>query len=453
MKSEAADRYWIKSGFINLLQNVSGVLLSFGSFYLLVRYLTKDEYGAWTLFLGTTTLLEFVRNGLIQGALVKYLSSAGKEQKSPIISASFTIGTALTLLCIIFNVAFAQMLCNIWHSPQLLPLFYAYNIVFIFSGVLTQFSCIEQAHFSYKGIFVSNMIRQGLFFLFIFICYTLKFEVELIYLLYVQLVAVLLALAIQYLFVRRFLTFTYTYNKEWTLKLFHFGKFSFGTMLGSMIFNSIDQWMLGAFLSPAAAGAYNIAIRITNLVEVPTSTVATIVFPQSARRMETEGKDAIKYLYEKSVGTIIAILIPGLLFLFFFSDLVVDIIAGEKYAEAVPILKVTILYCLLIPYGRQFGTILDSIGKPKITFSVVMLSALLNVVLNYFFIKQFGVIGAAYGTLVSNIIGFIIGQAILRRELKINLQNTVTYALQFYPDFFSKHLKIRSSRLMSDSTP
>lgn len=425
-----------------------GIILSFGSFYLLVRYLDKDAYGAWTLFLGTTTLLEFVRNGLIQSALIKYLSAAPNDQKSPIISASFTIGTALTLLCIIFNVAFARMLCNIWHSPELLPLFYAYNIVFIISGVLAQFACIEQAHFSYRGIFVSNLIRQGLFFLFILVCYLLKYEVQLIYLLYVQLIAVLLALAVEYLFVRRYLSFTYTYSKEWILKLFHFGKFSFGTMLGSMIFNSIDQWMLGAFLSPAAAGAYNIAIRITNLVEVPTGAVATIVFPQSARRMETEGKEAIKYLYEKSVGTIMAILIPGLLFLFFFSDLVVDIIAGEKYAEAIPILKVTILYCLLIPYGRQFGTILDSIGKPRITFSVVLLSATLNVILNYFFINRYGVIGAAYGTLVSNIIGFIIGQIILRKELKINLQNTFTYALQFYPEFISRYVKFPWRRSM-----
>lgn len=419
------------------------ILLSFGSFYLLVRYLDKDTYGAWTLFLGTTTLLEFVRNGLVQSALIKYLSSAPKDQKSPIISASFTIGTALTLLCIVINIAFAHILCNIWHSPQLLPLFYAYNIVFIFSGVLAQFACIEQAHFSYRGVFVSNLIRQGLFFVFILSCYLLKLQVSLMSFLYVQLAAVIVAMGTQYLFVRRYLIFTYTYSKDWILKLFHFGKFSFGTMLGSMIFNSIDQWMLGAFLSPAAAGAYNIAIRITNLVEVPTGAVATIVFPQSARRMETEGRDAIKYLYEKSVGTIMAILIPGLLFLYFFSDFVVDIIAGEKYAEAVPILQVTILYCLLIPYGRQFGTILDSIGKPRTTFSVVIISAGLNVVLNYFFIHRYGVIGAAYGTLLSNIIGFIIGQFILRRELKVNLQNTVSYALQFYPEFITRYMKFR----------
>lgn len=443
MKSKTNDRYWIKSGFINLLQSMLAILLSFGSFYLLVRYLDKDTYGAWTLFLGTTTLLEFVRNGLVQSALIKYLSSAPKDQKSPIISASFTIGTALTLLCIVINIAFAHILCNIWHSPQLLPLFYAYNIVFIFSGVLAQFACIEQAHFSYRGVFVSNLIRQGLFFVFILSCYLLKLQVSLMSFLYVQLAAVIVAMGTQYLFVRRYLIFTYTYSKDWILKLFHFGKFSFGTMLGSMIFNSIDQWMLGAFLSPAAAGAYNIAIRITNLVEVPTGAVATIVFPQSARRMETEGRDAIKYLYEKSVGTIMAILIPGLLFLYFFSDFVVDIIAGKKYAEAVPILQVTILYCLLIPYGRQFGTILDSIGKPRTTFSVVIISAGLNVVLNYFFIHRYGVIGAAYGTLLSNIIGFIIGQFILRRELKVNLQNTVSYALQFYPEFITRYMKFR----------
>jgi Na+-driven multidrug efflux pump len=95
---------------------------------------------------------------------------------------------------------------------------------------------------------------------------------------------------------------------------------------------------------------------------------------------------------------------------------------------------VTILYCLLIPYGRQFGTILDSMGKPSLTFRVVLVCALINVGLNYLLIHRYGVIGAAYATLGANIIGFFIGQVILRRELGVNLGHTFLYAARFYPE-------------------
>jgi lipopolysaccharide exporter len=445
MKHRNNNRYWIKSGSLTLLQSMVGVFFGFAGFYLLVRILDKHTYGAWTLFLGTITLLEFVRNGLIQNALIKSLASVKEADKVNVISASFTISGILTIACIILNLLFAQYLCVIWESPELLPLFHLYNVVFIFSGITAQFNYIEQANFSYNGIFLSSVIRQAILFVYILCCYVFRWELQLISLVYVQIMGVIIGVIPAYIHVKKFFQFRYIYHPQWMKNLFHFGKYSFGTSLGAMLLNTIDQMMLGAFLSPAAAGAYNIAVRITNLVEIPTGSVATIVFPQSAKRMETEGKTSIKYLYEKSVGTILAILIPGLLFLFFFSDWIVTMIAGDKYPEAVPVLKVTILYCLLIPYGRQFGTILDSIGKPRITFITVIISALINVILNYIFISRYGVLGAAYGTLATQVVGFIIGQLILRRELNVNLFNTLVYAKNFYPEFFHKHLRLGQS--------
>lgn len=435
------DKYWIKSGTYTLLQKLTVVFFGFGSFYILVRILTKDEFGAWSLFMAVTTFLEVTRNGLIQNALIKFLSFNDKEEHSKIISASFAISGGLTIICIIINLGFADLLSKLWDSPQLTSMFYLYTVVFVISGILTQFQFVEQANFKFSGIFFSSFIRQGALFGYILICYLFHFSLALMELVYVQIAAVTVSTFIAYHFAKPFLTSSYTFRWVWIKKLFNFGKYVFGTSVSSVIFNTIDQMMLGAMVSTAAAGAYNIAIRITNLVEIPTSSVSAIVFPQSAKRMDTEGKPAIKYLYEKSVGVILAILLPGLLFALLFSDLIVELVAGEKYAETVPILRITIIYCFFIPYGRQFGTILDSIGKPKLTFRIVLLSALINIAANFILIRQYGIIGAAYGTLFSNVIGFLIGQFILKRELDVRFFNTLIYARSFYYEFFVKYLR------------
>ncbi len=428
------DRYWIRSGFFTLMQNMSNVFFGFGSFYLLVRILDKTSFGTWALFMTTVTVMETIRNGLVQNALIKYLSFTPREDHPKIISASFANSGLLTLLCIGLNLGFSAYLGRSWHAPQLVGMFYLYSIVYLLSGVLTQFQFIEQANLAFRGIFFSTFIRQGLFFFFILFCWLFHWQLPLVYLVYVQIITVTLAALLSYGFVRKELGFSSRPELAWMKKLFAYGKYAFGTSVSSMIFGSIDQMMLGSFLSAAAAGGYNVAMRITNFVEIPTGSVAAIVFPQSAKRIETEGRDAVRYLYEKSVGTILAILLPGLLFLFLFSDFTVHVIAGEKYADTVPILKVTILYCLLIPYGRQFGTMLDSMGKPSLTFRVVLVCALINVGLNYLLIHRYGVIGAAYATLGANIIGFLIGQVILRRELGVNLGHTFLYAARFYPE-------------------
>lgn len=440
MKQAQSKHYWIKSGILTILQNMSGVLFGFGGFYLLVRLLSKADFGAWTLFMSTVTIMETVRNGLIQSALVKFMSSTDEGEHNKIVSAAASIGGILTLVCIILSFACGPLLAAMWDTPQLSSMFRVFNLVFLFSGILMVFNCIEQANLNYHGIFMSTVVRQGIFFAYILAAFLLKFEMSLLSLIYVQILAAFVSFFVAGAYVRSHLRFRFQYTREWAAKLFNYGKYAFGTSVSSILSGTIDQMMLGALLSPMASGAFNVAVRIVNLIDIPTNALAVIVFPQSARRAEAEGPQAAKYLYEKSVGTILAFIIPFLIFIFFFADFVVDFIAGGKYADTVPLLKVTVFYCIFIPFGRQFGTVLDSIGKTKITFSIVVVTAATNLTLNYFFIRTFGVIGAAYATLISNIFGFAIAQLILYKELKVNPLNAFIYAVKFYPEFINKYL-------------
>ncbi len=439
MSRNSKDKYWLKSGLLNIIQNFSGVFFGFASFYFLVRLLSKHDFGVWTLFMSVATILETVRSGLIQNALIKFISSTEQTEHPKIISASLTISALVTAICILFCLLFGHTLATLWDSLELTRMFYTYSLLFLLTGVLTQFNSIEQANLKFSGVVLTNFIRQISFFGYVFICFVTDYQTSLTQLIYVQIISIVVCIFVSYFFVKSLITWHFGIYKSYIRKLFNYGKYAFGTSVSSILSGTIDQMMLGALLSPAASGSFNIAIRITNLVDIPTNAVATVVFPQSAKRMETDGPDAIRYLYEKSVGTILAILIPGLFLLYFLSGYVVHFIAGEKFADSIPLLQVTLFYCLFIPYGRQFGTILDSIGQTRLTFVVVFFTASMNLVLNYYFIVKFGVMGAAYATLISNCVGFIIAQTILRKQLKVNIFHTFIYAYRFYPEFYHKY--------------
>ncbi len=435
------NRYWLVSGFLTVLQNFSGVFFGFAGFFILVRSLDKVDYGVWVLFMSTITIFEAIRNGLIQTALIRYLAANEPEKHPSIITASLLLSGIVTAVCVTISLVFAPSLARLWDSPQLVNLFLVYNLGFILSGLLNLFNWLEQATFRFKGIFITGLVRQIIFFMFVGGCYFLDYPIQLIELVWVQVISIAVATGVAYSYVRPQLKFTLAHTRDWMGKLFGYGKYGFGTSVSSLLSGTLDQMMLGALLSPAASGAFNIAVRITNLIDIPTNAMAVIVFPQSARRMAEEGKGAIKYLYEKSVGTTLAILLPGVIFLYFFADWTIGLIAGERYADSIPLLKITLLYCLLIPYGRQFGTILDSIGKTKITFYVVLFTTLTNLGLNFILIKQMGVLGAAYATLISNIVGFIIAQVLLKKEVSVNVLNTFVYMYRFYPEFFQKYVR------------
>jgi len=308
---------------------------------------------------------------------------------------------------------------------------------------------VEQANLSFKGILVANIVRQSIFFLYVLVCVFWTFGSTLEDLVVVQIVATAASAIVAYFYAKDFLKVSFKIYPEWIKNLFNYGKYAFGTTVSSILSGTVDQMMLGAMMSPAASASFNIATRITNLLDIPTNAIATIVFPQSAKRIVTEGNEGIRYLYEKSVGTIIAILAPGVLFLYFFSGFVIDFLAGGKYDDSIPLLRVLLVYCLLIPYGRQFGTVLDSIGKTKLTFKIVLFSAILNLTLNYFFIKHFGTIGAPVASLIATTISFFIAQYILRREFGVSTFHTLIYAYRFYPEFYYKfiHPKLTKSKI------
>src|SRR5579859_1498570 len=406
-------RYWLHSGFLSLMINFQNLLFGFGSFYFLVRELDKHHYGIWSLFIATTTIFDSARSGMVQNALIKYLSDHSKKEHPAILTASFYLSGGLMLLCMIANIGLAGYLAHIWHDQGLINLFYAFNIVYLLQGILYQFQWIEQANLSFKGVLITSIIRQGGFFTYVVLAYFLRWPLSLISLVWVQAGCAFVAMLIQYLFVADELVLAKKPDLAWVKKLFNYGKYVFGTNISGILTGSINQMMLGAIVSADTAGAFNVAVRITTLTEVPTNALGTIVFPQSAKRFAADGKDAIKYLYEKSVGTLLAILIPSLGFLFLFPGFVVHVIAGNQYPETIPVIRLTVLYCLLTPFTRLFGTIMDSIGKPRLNFIIIVLFTIVELILTWFFIIAFGLLGAAYATLAACILFFIVMQLIL----------------------------------------
>jgi lipopolysaccharide exporter len=436
----ANRHYWLKSGSYNLVLNIQGLLFGFGGFYLLVRLLDKHSFGIWALFVTITTVFEVARNGLIQNALIRFLSSHTDEHPK-ILTASFFLSGALMLACIIINMSIAGYLASLWHYPGLVPMFYAYNLVYVLQGILSQFQWIEQANLSFRGILVTGIIRQGGFFAYILFCFVLHTSLSLMSLIYVQAIAAFVSMVIEYFFIKQYLFFSSKVYMDWVKKLFNYGKYVFGSSMGNIIISTVNQMMLGTLLSPDAAGAFNVAVKITNLTDIPTNAIGVIVFPQNAQRFSKQGNEASKYMYEKSVGTILALLVPSLAFLFIFPGFVVHLVAGGKYAETIPIIQVTVLYCLFTPFSKMFGIILDTIGKPKVNFVITILFTITELVLNYIMIKRYGIIGSAYATLIACIFFFTVMQIILRRELRVNFFNTFIYAKRFYPEFFHEYIK------------
>ncbi len=434
----ASDKgYWISSGTYTFLTRIATVLFGFGTFFFLVRLLTEADFGAFSLFLTTTSLIEVARNGLIQNAQIKFTATATPEEYPKILKASLILNIFLSVLSIVILYLIAPYLAKIWDSPEMEQMLKIYCITIVVLIPFTQFNFLQQANLDFKGVFYTTMLRQGLFFG-VIITYHLIFRpFNLVELAWWQVFSSGIASLLSFYFVRNYWVSSKGIPWEWVKKLFNFGKYVFGTNLSAMIFQSIDQFMIGKYLGPAPAGLFNVSMRVTNLVDVPISTVVSVVFPQSSKFQGENQKQNMKDMFEKSTGFMLALILPACFVTLLFPELIITIVAGKNYAvEGANVLRVTILSIMVQPFLRQFGTMLDSSGKPEVNFYALLGMAIVNVVLNVVFIQQFGIMGAAFGTLTSMAIFAVLARFILKSNFDISFITSIKYIFVFYGKAF-----------------
>ncbi len=421
--SAAQKSYWLKSGLFSILEKGSVFIFGFGGIALLARGLTLEAFGVWAVFNTVTAFFEVARIGLQQNALVKFLSTHEGDDAAKIGTASMFNNILLTTFSVLILFSGSFFIGEALNAPALGYLLRIYCLTTILLIPFQQFNFTQQAKLDFTGIFWSNFASKGSFFIFILGLFLFKSEMTLEKLAYCQIFTAIVGSIVSYTFARKYLEFSPQIDWAWVKQLFNFGRFVFGTNLSTMLYKNIDKLMLSAMIGPEVVGVYDLAIKVTNLVEVPTFSIASVVYPQSARQMLTEGKTAVKRLYEKSVGAIMTLILPFLAFIFLTADYIILLMGTDKFTDSVAVLRITILFGLFIPFAIQFGTAMDSMGKPKMNFRLTITMALLNAVLNYVFISQMGVIGAAYGTLLAWFIVFVLGQWILYRTLNVRFYN------------------------------
>lgn len=430
------QKTWIKSGFYSLLERIGTMAFGLGSVLILLRSISKEEFGTWVLFLTLSAFVEVARNGFIQNSFIRFYNQSEGSDKSSFFKSSFTLNFALTLLSILALLILSEPLSILWQNDVLAPMIRLYCVTTFVLVFFSQYTFLAQAHMDFKSIFWANFFRQGSFFTAVLILLLLPGPLDPFVLAIMHLFAAVIGGLVAWLLSRNYHPKQGKVSRKKALELFQFGKYVFGTNLGSMLYKSVDKMMLGALLNPAAVALYDLAIRVTNLIEIPTGAAASVIFPASTL-LDDKDTDSKKLYYEKSVAAILALILPAMLFVALFPQFIIQVIGGENYSDSVGLLQVTLLFGLFIPFARQFGTLMDSSGRPQLNFIFIFLFAGVNAVFNYFFITEIGLMGAAYATLLSMISAFILHQVILFKLFRINFLKVLLQVPGLYLEFIN----------------
>ncbi len=180
---------------------------------------------------------------------------------------------------------------------------------------------------------------------------------------------------------------------------------SFPMMLtSSLLFinNWTDILMLGMFLNEEIVGIYNVVNKIVNIMMIPIIAIVSIAAPKFAEFWGKQDIDGLrKFTQQISKITFILGLISFII-LSISSYPILNFFGSEfTYGEtALIILLLSMLFYLTV---GPIHILMNMTGKEVIVQNIMLLSAIINIILNFFLIPTWDLNGAAIATFISKL--------------------------------------------------
>jgi len=179
-----------------------------------------------------------------------------------------------------------------------------------------------------------------------------------------------------------------------------------------IILSKVDAIMISFFMTVTDVGYYSIAAEVAKK-----ASVASIPFIMGVVPLFVSSKNT-RLLYTQTVKKLL--LVNGALIVGFlvFGRLFIKLMYGDGFDSSVTVLYVLSLMPLLIALQSLAQQLLILRDENKAVLRYSLISATLNIILNYILITNFGIVGAAGATLISYLVWFGFSARKLR-ELKI----------------------------------
>lgn len=164
----------------------------------------------------------------------------------------------------------------------------------------------------------------------------------------------------------------------------------------------IDIIMISFFMGDKAVGLYSVAANLlTAVMFVPSYFVASLS-PSLNRFFKTDVRKLLVMF--KSVFWLMLLLgVVGGLVLLVVAKPVLLVLFGAEYSTSVPVLQILSVSFFLSFVLFSLGSVCVAIDRQKMYASVIAVSVLINIVMNYLLIRSIGISGAAVATIIAQL--------------------------------------------------
>ena len=363
----------------------------------------KEFQGLIIALLANSNIIQpFISFG-VQHTLIKFFSDAGsKDQQDRLLWFSLFFPLLVLVLLSPFYIYFNIEILNFLSNENILVTKFPFLIILI--SISTAyfeifFSWLRIQLKSVFGNFLKEVYPRLLTF-FLLILFAFKFidlDTFIIYLIcgyYLRLIIIMI-----YSFSIYLPSFNGLIPSSWR-KMLRYSSLIFLSGAAASFILDIDKSMIFSLTSDANVAYYAVAIYVAAIIEAPGRAMFQITSPLVARALNKNEKTNLENLLKKS--SLNLLIVSGFVFLLINLNTIdfYQIINQEGYSSAIGVVIIVSLGKLFSMSMGCLNNIIINSKKYYYVFWFSVISAILAVILNYFMIQSYGIIGAALATLI-----------------------------------------------------
>jgi O-antigen/teichoic acid export membrane protein len=399
----------VKGSALVLFGMVSSILLWFGAKILVVRSVTKEEFGVYSIAVAVAGMLSVFGSLGVQDGVPRYISvflGENKEEDAADMSrAAIKLGLFSGLfffsaLFILSGAIARDVFCKpeIEASIRVVAFFVPCSVMAnIIGGIFRGHNVVT------PRVFILDIGQPFFFLVLVFIFSSLSLPFISVVFAYVAAMAITCATAGIY-FTRKlrlnpFASKARKYSRELL-------KFSSPLLVASflgIVLTWCDTLMLGRYASASEVGVYNIGMSLARLLIFPLGAMEFAYMPVAGELYVRKQLGELNKTYQTLTKWNFAATLPIFFILFFFPEMTLTFLFGSRFVDSTTTLRILSVCFLFHAFLGANGMLMIIMGRSKDLMLVSISGTVLDVLLNYVLIKiyGYGAAGASVATLVS----------------------------------------------------
>lgn len=429
-KLNSSLRLIAKSSFVVLIFILFSKILTYVYRIIIARQFGPEEYGLFSLAVMILGWFVAVFSfGLVDG-IIRYVSLyRGKKEINKIhyiikITTTFLLFSGISS-CILLFILSEYISLNLFHNPDLIVYLKWFSISIPFFIFASTFLSILQAFEKINWYsFIRNVLDISVKLIAILIFISLGFKTNAIIFSYI--LGILSMLLFSYYLVKVKLSEVFMkYTLEKKLKkrivkdLFSYSWPLMFLSVVAFIFSWVDSFAIGYFKNVTDVGIYNAAVPLASLLIIVPSLFIQLFFPMITKEFSRNKISLIKDISKQVAKWIFLLNLPLLIIMILFPGAIINLFFGPEYLSAAWALRFLSIGTFFYSIFIISANLLSMAGRSKTVLFNILVSSIINLILNILLVPKYGISGAAFSTMITYIIWSFISLIQAKRSVSI----------------------------------